>query len=145
MEYLDGFTALAGPPSLETCTRDVYDCNTMLVHGRSMVTCLLDALVRLHNAKMSHSDLYAHNILIRNQGEDLKLTDWGAACFYDDQLNLEPIEMRAFAVLVEEIAERANNDVLLSVLVERCRTETRFEAVQDWWRRCAFIKATTRA
>ncbi|MFM9102540.1 MAG: protein kinase, partial [Cyanobium sp.] len=80
------FRNLAGPPSLASCTRDVYD------HGQRFSLPLLLELARglaavgahLHERGISHGDFYAHNILYRPEG-GCYLGDFGAASFYEPQ------------------------------------------------------------
>ncbi|MDQ3058853.1 MAG: leucine-rich repeat-containing serine/threonine-protein kinase [Pseudomonadota bacterium] len=106
------FRNLAGPPSLDSCTRDVYDADTRFT---------LDAVIRLaggvasaarqlHARGILHGDLYAHNILHASEGQAL-LGDFGAASFFapgDEALALalQRLEVRAFACLLEELLAR---------------------------------------
>jgi hypothetical protein len=103
------FVNLAGPPSLDSCTRDVYAPNqefgasVLLGIARGMAS----AAQHLHAQGLMHGDLYAHNILHNGQGVAL-LGDFGAASFYapeDAALAnaLQRIEVRAFACLLEEL------------------------------------------
>jgi Leucine-rich repeat (LRR) protein len=108
-----GHTNLAGPPSLDSCTRDVYpeharftlSAALRLAHGIASAAC------HLHAQGIVHGDLYAHNILHAADGEAL-LGDFGAASFFDhaDQARaeaLQRIEVRAFGCLLEELLERS--------------------------------------
>jgi hypothetical protein len=113
MQLVDpAFEILAGPPSLETCTRDVYPLSAAfdlpvmlrLVHG------VASAAQHLHARGILHGDLYAHNILHDGQGATM-LGDFGAASFYDtgnDAManGLERLEVRAFGCLLEELSDR---------------------------------------
>ncbi|MDP2882870.1 MAG: leucine-rich repeat-containing protein kinase family protein [Azonexus sp.] len=103
------FRNLAGPPSLDSCTRDVYpaessfdlDTAIRLAHG------IASAAEHLHAQGIMHGDLYAHNILHGVDGQAL-LGDFGAASFVsaDDPLvakALQRIEVRAFSCLLEEL------------------------------------------
>ena len=112
MELIDpAFGNLAGPPSLASCTRDVYAPDTTftlraalrLAHG------IAAAAAHLHSHGIMHGDLYAHNILHTNTGNCL-LGDFGAACFFDptapEAAALQRLEVRAFTCLLEELAER---------------------------------------
>lgn len=103
------FSNLAGPPSLATCTRDVYAPGTTfglaaalrLAHG------VAAAAAHLHARGILHGDLYAHNILHTRAGAGL-LGDFGAACFFDvgapeTALALQQLEVRAFGCLLEEL------------------------------------------
>jgi hypothetical protein len=102
------FGNLAGPPSLATCTRDVYAPGTtfslaaalQLAHG------MASAAAHLHRQGILHGDFYAHNILATATGEAL-LGDFGAASFFDvagpEALGLQRLETRAFGCLLEEL------------------------------------------
>lgn len=107
------FCNLAGPPSLESCTRDIYaagitftlDTALRIAHG------IAAAAGHLHAQGILHGDLYAHNIL-RNGRGDCFLGDFGAASFFplEDSVRaqaLQRIEVRAFACLLEELLERS--------------------------------------
>ena len=107
-----GFGNLAGPPSLESCTRDVYPENKRftLDEALRLVLGIASAANHLHAQGIVHGDLYAHNILHAADGEAL-LGDFGAASFFapDDQPlaeALQRIEVRAFACLLDEVLER---------------------------------------
>lgn len=177
MEYLDDYTALAGPPSLDSCSRDVYSSNknnnsernsdtataintdaspcetsqtvTALSweEAANMISVLVDALVQLHRAGITHGDFYGHNILVqRSNLKQVRLSDFGAAYFYDKEHEtaygalLETIELRAFAVLVEEVSTVLLNEKddqksrLLTELVLQCHDPgATFDSVQIWW------------
>lgn len=100
------FITLARPPSLESCTRDVYGSTRLsLATVRHMAHGLADACGHLHRKGINHGDLYAHNVLWAEQGESL-LGDFGAAAFYPDETTgqtLERIEVRAFGILLDEL------------------------------------------
>ncbi len=106
------FRNLAAPPSLASCTRDVYDADSrftldaVLRLARGMAS----AARQLHARGLVHGDLYAHNILYRDDGQAL-LGDFGAASFFapDDgplALALQRMEVRAFACLLQELLDR---------------------------------------
>lgn len=104
------FKNLAGPPSLESCTRDIYPADTKfsLSTALSMAHGIAAAAEHLHDMGIMHGDLYAHNMLWNGQGECL-LGDFGAASFISDQhhaLALQRIEVRAFSCFLEELLER---------------------------------------
>lgn len=109
MEFLDGYDALAGPPSMETCSRDVYGDRTLEPEfAWKIAKNLLRVLYRLHSEKsICHGDFYAHNILISPDEHSVKLSDFGAAFFYDSQAEygklLQRVELRSYSVLVEEL------------------------------------------
>lgn len=104
------FKNLAGPPSLESCTRDIYPADTQfsLSTALSMAHGIAAAAEHLHDMGILHGDLYAHNMLWNGQGDCL-LGDFGAASFISDQHQaqaLHRIEVRAFACFLEELLER---------------------------------------
>jgi len=103
------FGNLAAPPSLESCTRDVYDAATRFTPDAALRLALgvASAASQLHARGILHGDLYAHNILCTGDGQAL-LGDFGAASFFppDDAplaLALQRIEARAFSCLLEEL------------------------------------------
>ena len=128
LELIDpAFGNLAGPPSLASCTRDVYAPGTTfslpaalrLAHG------IASATAHLHAQGILHGDLYAHNILNTNAGDCL-LGDFGAACFFDQGTPtaqaLQQLEARAFGCLLEELLTHgqtsAADSPTLAALVE---------------------------
>lgn len=108
------YHALAGPPSLASCTRDVYAdaLRFTAAQARSMARGLAGALAHLHARGLLHGDFYAHNILVDDQRHAL-LGDFGAASFLpvDDPARAEAlkrIDRRALAILVDELAQRCD-------------------------------------
>ena len=100
---------LAGPPSLASCTRDVYPETTRfdLATVRRMALGMASAVAHLHARGLLHGDLYAHNILHNGQGQAL-LGDFGAASFLptenaEQARALQQLEVRAFGCLLEEL------------------------------------------
>jgi hypothetical protein len=113
-----GYRALAGPPNLETCTRDTYRPDqiftlTAIVNiGRGVAA----AAAHLHERGILHGDLYPHNTLANDWGESL-LSDFGAASLYDRRDRavaeaLEHLEVRAFGCLLEDLLTRCSPDDL---------------------------------
>lgn len=113
MEKLSAdFSALAHPPSLETCTRDVYADNLKLNFAQALkiLRAVATTVAHLHQKSILHGDLYAHNILI-NSKFDCILSDLGAATYC---LSLEPAvafllqkcEVKAFGNLIDELIDR---------------------------------------
>lgn len=106
------FKNLAGPPSLDSCTRDIYPVDTRFSLGEalSIAQGIASATAHLHERGIMHGDLYAHNMLWGRRGDCL-LGDFGAASFIprEDERraqSLQRIEVRAFACLLEELLER---------------------------------------
>ncbi len=130
------FGNLAGPPSLESCTRDVYadgkklDGSATLRIAKGMAS----ATRHLHKHGIMHGDLYAHNILHTPQGDAL-LSDFGAATFFDVNdaalaQSLEKLEVRALGCLLEELAllchatpAHASQRQALAQLAQRCMSD----------------------
>ncbi|WP_139463927.1 leucine-rich repeat-containing protein kinase family protein [Aeromonas veronii] len=114
MELIDpAFANLAGPPSLDSCTRDVYpeDLHLSVPDALAMAHGIASAAGHLHRAGIMHGDLYGHNILFA-RGPDAParalLGDFGAASLYgrsdcERALGLERLEVRAFGCLLEEL------------------------------------------
>ncbi|MFD2720019.1 protein kinase [Hymenobacter monticola] len=112
LELIDeAFGNLAGPPSLASCTRDVYKSGTVFSFetALSIAQGIAAAAKHLHAQGILHGDLYAHNILTTTEGNAL-LGDFGAACFFDAQevetaAALQRLEVRAFGCLLEELLD----------------------------------------
>ncbi|MCJ8234740.1 leucine-rich repeat-containing serine/threonine-protein kinase [Aeromonas veronii] len=114
MELIDpAFANLAGPPSLDSCTRDIYPEGLRLSvpDALAMAHGIASVAGHLHRAGIMHGDLYGHNILFA-RGPDAPahalLGDFGAASLYDRcdrerAVGLERLEVRAFGCLLEEL------------------------------------------
>ncbi|MBJ6143088.1 leucine-rich repeat-containing protein kinase family protein [Hymenobacter sp. BT559] len=110
LELIDSaFCNLGGPPSLASCTRDVYAPGTVysLRAALRIALGIAAAAAHLHAQGIMHGDLYAHNILYTEAGEAL-LGDFGAACFFDpadvgQAQALQQLEARAFACLLDDL------------------------------------------
>lgn len=110
MQLIDpAFDNLAGPPSLASCTRDIYPAHTRFSPrtALAMARGIASAARQLHDRGILHGDLYAHNILWNGQDHCL-LGDFGAASFFPPQQALQAqalqrIEVRAFGCLLEEL------------------------------------------
>ena len=106
-----GHTNLAGPPSLQTCTRDVYPIGFSLPGPLALnIACnVADAVAHLHQRGVMHGDLYAHNILIDPVHGQARLGDLGAATRLPGHApelrrRLLALEVRAMGCLLEELA-----------------------------------------
>jgi hypothetical protein len=117
MQLVDSsYRNLAAPPSLQSCTRDVYaaDMRFSLQDALRVANGVASLARQLHSRGLTHGDLYAHNTLIGDDGHAV-LGDFGAAAFYDQSDSLvaqalEQIEVRAFGCLFEELLERVDRD-----------------------------------
>lgn len=142
-----GYRNLGGPPSLQSCTRDTYsEETTFTLHEVKQIAAdMASAVSHLHKHGIMHGDLYAHNILINQQGHSI-LGDFGAASFYelaDEGLarSLQQLESRAFGCLLEDLLDRCDDTKHpifsnMRLLQQRCMThepEKRpcFQAISD--------------
>lgn len=132
MKRISGeFANLADPPSLQSCTRDVYKQGFRLSNQVAIriAVSIASVATSLHGRGILHGDLYAHNILWKSDGECL-LGDFGAASFYSSLSpefgkQLERVEVRAFGCLLEELLDRCASDISpqLRRLQMRCVSE----------------------
>lgn len=128
MSQIDkGYINLAGPPSLESCTRDIYPAGTRytLPVAINIALGIAAATEHLHARGLIHGDLYAHNIMVNEQGDCL-LGDMGAASFLpknnlQQSVALQRIEVRAFACLLEELINRCVAPAKQQSIVEKLR------------------------
>jgi hypothetical protein len=111
-----GFQTLAGPPSLDSCTRDVYPDGKRFSAAAVLRLAggIAAAARHLHGRGILHGDLYAHNILHTGDGDAL-LGDFGAASRFlpDEALaeGLQRVEVRAFGVLLGELLGRCDAEL----------------------------------
>lgn len=126
---------LGGPPSFESCTRDVFSPGATLparqilqiAHG------VASLMAHLHGRGVNHGDLYAHNILIDPAGPPLK-GDFGAASLLDGfapdrRESIQRLEARAYGCLLDDLlglAPTTDTATLAPVraLRDACMTET---------------------
>lgn len=106
---------LAGPPSMASCSRDVYAPGLRLPAARAVAIARATtaALAHLHRQGLMHGDLYGHNLLVDGQGDSL-LSDFGAASFLpadDPQRSaaLRALDQRALTVLADELAQHCDD------------------------------------
>ena len=111
---------LAGPPSLASCSRDVYDEGPRLPAAVALriAASIADAGAHLHERGLLHGDLYAHNILWDGTDGNAVLSDFGAASFMPsasaptlarlDVLGLRPAARRTARALRRCVRQRAS-------------------------------------
>jgi hypothetical protein len=104
-----GYSNLGLPPSFESCTRDLFPTGFYLPrqHIEKIVTQMESVFHHLHDLKLMHGDLYAHNTLIDINGTIL-FGDFGAASMYhmlteDQQVAIKQIEQRALDSFIEDM------------------------------------------
>lgn len=110
---------LGMPPSLQSCTRDVFAANMQLgaAQAANIATTVASAAAHLHSKGILNGDLYAHNTLTDDKGNAL-ISDFGAAAFYDKNdvvtaKALERIEVRALGCMLDDLIPHittSNND-----------------------------------
>lgn len=135
------FGNLAGPPSLDSCTRDVYADGLRLSPRQALAIAhgIASAVCQLHARGIVHGDLYAHNILHADAGNCL-LGDFGAASMFvpgsPEAGLLQGIEARALGVLLGELIAHADAPLPeLQALMNACLQEEvlrrpTFEAIE---------------
>ena len=110
------FFNLGLPPSLDSCTRDVYlkDFKLSTQASLKILKAMASAAVHMHKRGIMHGDFYAHNIMIDRNHNSI-LGDFGGASYYEAEdfevdNTLEKLEVRAFACLIEELLELSKDD-----------------------------------
>lgn len=102
--------ALAAPPSLASCSRDIYDPALRFGSGAAAGIAVVTAQAgaHLHGRGLLHGDLYAHNILWDGSKGDAVLSDLGAAAFMPAALSssLAKLDVLAFGILLGELVAR---------------------------------------
>ncbi|MFB9052283.1 leucine-rich repeat-containing protein kinase family protein [Formosa undariae] len=102
------FVNLGNPPSMESCTRDVFDAQSLFTSEEllKIAKSMASVCYQLHGKGINHGDFYAHNILV-NTTADCLLGDFGAATFYDKNSvwsnTIERVEVRAYGCLIEDL------------------------------------------
>ena len=109
-----GHVHLAGPPSMDSCTRDVYaeGWHIGATQALRLARTIAGAVAHLHQRGVVHGDLYAHNILWNPASGEAMLSDFGAATLLpvgrpDLRRALQALEVRAFGCLLEELVAHA--------------------------------------
>ncbi|RFP18295.1 MULTISPECIES: leucine-rich repeat-containing protein kinase family protein [unclassified Duganella] len=126
-----GFGNLAGPPSLDSCTRDTYPDSKRFSPAELLRIAggIASAARHLHGRGIMHGDLYGHNILHCDQGRSL-LGDFGAASLFAPDApyaaGLQRLEVRAFGHLLDELMARCE----LPIAQQAALTELQTACVQ---------------
>ncbi len=110
------FFNLGMPPSLDSCTRDIYasDFKLSIQGSLKILKAMANACVHMHERGIIHGDFYAHNIMIDENNNSI-LGDFGGASYYqNDDLeisaSLEQFEVRAFGCLIEDLLSLCLDD-----------------------------------
>jgi len=119
------FFNLGLPPTLKTCSRDVYPKGFTLStsHSLKILQGMADACVHMHARGIMHGDFYAHNIMIDKDANSI-LGDFGGASFFEPKEveirnGLERLEVRAFGCLVEELLELSEENNIDEALLRK--------------------------
>ncbi|MFB0490565.1 hypothetical protein ABIE45_003151 [Methylobacterium sp. OAE515] len=101
---------LAGPPSLASCSRDVYPPSLRLDQAQVLriARSVAEAVVHLHGRSLLHGDVYAHNILWDAATGAAVLSDFGAASALpsgETGSTLMRVEVRAVGILLGELLD----------------------------------------
>lgn len=136
MPQLDAsWRVLAGPPSLDSYTLDVYapDAAWSIDTAWRLAQGIASATAHLHARGVLHGDLYAHNILWRSDGAAL-LGDFGAASLlpngpaqHGNRRALERLDTLAFGHLLGELLQAANTPEA---------GDWRWDSLREWESRC---------
>ncbi|MFH6786438.1 MULTISPECIES: leucine-rich repeat-containing protein kinase family protein [Methylobacterium] len=127
MPLLPGdWRVLAGPPSLESCSRDVYAPSLRLTRNAALrlLRGVAAGAAHLHASGFGHGDLYGHNVLWDGVQGEAVLSDLGAASALPpgrEGAFLRRLDVRAFGLLAEEVRALAPlDDFALDALVAAC-------------------------
>lgn len=111
----NNFSNLASPPSLKSCTRDIFDkiISISIQDCLSIINQMISVAQYLHQKGINHGDFYAHNILIDSSTKKVLFTDFGAASLYsiNSEFNeyLQKIEVRALGILIDDLLQIVDN------------------------------------
>jgi hypothetical protein len=117
---------LAGPPSLASCSRDVYDPDLRLDGDAALriARAVAEAVAHLHGRGLLHGDVYAHNTLWDAGTGAAVLSDFGAASALPDGplgAAWARVEVRAVGILIGELLDRcAAPPETLRALAQAC-------------------------
>ena len=113
------FRNLAQPPSLASCTRDVYDAAFAPTPAAAwrLAREVAGAMAHLHARGVVHGDLYGHNILWDGDAGQALLGDFGAAFVLPagaDAVALQARDVRAFGCLLQELMAHCGGPAALA-------------------------------
>ena len=134
MDFIpDNFKTLGLPPSLTTCTRDVFSEERILTANQcyQIAISVAKGAFHLHQKGVMHGDLYAHNIMFDIETGDAYLGDFGASTHYDVLSELAPylerLDVRAYGCLLDD---------LISICMETNEITSRMHYVRELcWRK----------
>ncbi len=112
---------LGNPPSLESCSRDVFpeDLGLNSIQAITILKSVASSAYHLHQNGILHGDLYTHNTLYHKNGHAY-FGDFGAASFYDkNEPNaplIERIDVRSFGYFMEDVLNVTKSENSVSIL-----------------------------
>jgi hypothetical protein len=111
----DDWRILADPPSLASCSRDVYapGLRLELAVALRIARDVGAGAAHLHASGLSHGDLYAHNTLWDGRTGEAVLSDFGAASFLPDGPGdpLARLDVLAWGRLLGELLDLCDGEV----------------------------------
>ncbi|MBA6351605.1 leucine-rich repeat-containing protein kinase family protein [Colwellia sp. BRX9-1] len=133
------FYNLGLPPSLTSCTRDTFPKSATLTTSQiiKIVLSMADTLRHLHENKVSHGDIYAHNTMV-DENANMLFGDFGAASNLKvlpatQQKAMQAIEVRALGCLLDDLLplsvhlENTAQYQALLIIKERCMQADTFK------------------
>lgn len=124
------YTPLGKPPDFVTLTRDVFPAGTLFPPEtvERIARCVASAMVHLAEQGIMHGDIYAHNVLSRQDGMSY-LGDLGAASRYPSTAAgtlREKVDVRGFGYLLDDLLGHCPTSAgsKLDKLREACLSDT---------------------
>jgi hypothetical protein len=125
------YVNLGQPPSLQSCTRDTFTQGQYFSIKQiySIVEQMHNLVQHFKAKEISHGDLYAHNVLINEQGHIL-CGDFGAASKYQNlsdpqKFGIQKIENRAFKYFIEDLLSVCDHDDVDCAQYQLCQQLSR--------------------
>lgn len=121
---------LAGPPSLQSCSRDIYDPSAYFTAAtvHRIASGIAAAGAHLHRHGLLHGDLYAHNTLWDGAEGQAVLSDFGAASFLPEAgpgPAIAKTDVLAWGLLLGELLDRCADEMpTLRELQRKCTQAT---------------------
>ena len=106
---------LAQPPSLDSCTRDIFDPSLILTaETAARIAAAVSAGVsHLASCGIIHGDLYAHNVIWDGVRGSAILSDFGAASLLPphEAESLQTTDVLALGILIKELIDQCCDEV----------------------------------
>ncbi|MEO0413896.1 MAG: leucine-rich repeat-containing protein kinase family protein [Verrucomicrobiota bacterium] len=123
----DEFSNVGNPPSIDSCTRDVFSDQQRRTPdiAKKILSQACAALSHLHRKCLAHGDFYAHNLMANADGET-RMADFGASTSLAglsdaERQRVQQIESRALGYLIDDlVASSGLEEEWIMDLKERC-------------------------